>query len=126
MIEIRSMKKFMVISSMELERKLDEQIEDGKSSTAQPKQDDLKSIPINKAIFEEEVRLHEQYKSGSKLTSSERKRMSSGLSGILDLVEESNDQSMLFTKDQWTKIYKYYTNKHRLVPTRLSVNYKEK
>lgn len=88
---------------MRLERELDEQIT-GESSTAQPKQDNLKSIPINKTIFEEGVKLHEQYKSGSKLTSFERKRMSSGLSGILDLVEERNGQSMLFTKDQWAKI----------------------
>lgn len=49
-----------MISSMELERELDEQIEGGESSTAQSKQDNLKSIPINKTIFEEGVKLHER------------------------------------------------------------------
>lgn len=124
MIGTRNVKKLKMISSMRLERELDEQIT-GESSTAQPKQD-LKSIPINKTIFEEGVKLHDQYKSGSKLISFERKRMSSGLSGILDLVEERNGQPMLFTKDQWDKIYKYYTSKHKLVPTRLSLNNEEK
>ena len=83
-------------------------------------------IPILKKLFGGAEKLHnEVYKIGEKLTPTERNKMSSGLSGILDLTSDA--QESCFNNQEWIKSKNHYLRKYRMEAyTTLSQHPREK
>ncbi|RCH84637.1 hypothetical protein CU097_005240 [Rhizopus azygosporus] len=86
----------------------------------------IKSVPILKTIFLDGEELHERYTPKDTLSPLERKKMTIGLSGIVNLIaEDREEQSSLFTEEEWDKIKAKYA-KYKLKISTISSNLKEK
>ncbi|KAL9546836.1 hypothetical protein MBANPS3_006471 [Mucor bainieri] len=79
---------------------------------------DATHLSIATVIKREAILLHEQYQRGSLLSSRQRKIMSTGLSSVLDLVDQSyTSQRKLFTALEWQQINDMFKKKQPIPPT---------
>ncbi|KAI7892061.1 uncharacterized protein EV154DRAFT_480670 [Mucor mucedo] len=64
---------------------------------------------VYKKIYNDVVKLYQRYKASDNLTPEERKRMCAGLSGVIDISDNSyHGRQYLFSVSQWKNISKCY------------------
>lgn len=75
----------------------------------------IKNINIKKRIFHEAMMLHEEKYVTENIDIFERKRMSCGISGILDLTDDSGEgQKKLFGDEVWKELKGYFFSRYQL------------
>jgi hypothetical protein len=86
-----------LLEALEVEKEVDQELAaSSELSSKQAINNNNNSIPVKRTIFSDGRKLHERYAAGKDLNSFERKRMSTGLSGILDIGNRDKGQQMLF------------------------------
>lgn len=127
LISSRTRKKIRLLETLKVEAEVDKEIEELSSKADTDNQQPATSqVPIAKIIFEGGETLHARYSQGETLNPEERNRMSSGLSGILEVNSDEEDQKVLFNDNIWSKICSNYTKSYRFVPKDLSPGLNEK